>query len=74
MLEHVNIRIETNVQTIHIIVLQYTLSTIISQCEEIAGHLITSLYRNTIILRESLTVDDIVPIRIVIIFIFGFQQ
>jgi len=69
MLEHVYIRIETDVQTVHIIVFQYTLRTIVPQCEEIAGHLITSLYRNAIILRESLTVDDIVPIRVVIIFI-----
>ena len=69
MLEHVDVRIEADIQTVHVIVFQHTLRTIIPQCEEIASYLITSLYRNTIILRESLTVDDIVPIRIVIIFI-----
>ena len=69
VLEHVDVRIETDIQTVHVIVFQHTLRTIVPHRKEIAGYFITALHRNTIILRKSLTVDDIVPIRIIIIFI-----
>ena len=69
VLEHVDVRIETDIQTVHVIVFQHALRTIVPHRKKIAGYFITTLHRNAIILRKSLTVDDIVPIRIVIILV-----
>ena len=49
-LEHVDVRVEPNVQAVHVVLVQHTVRPVVAQGQEIAGNVIATLHRDAVVL------------------------